>query len=306
MSKSNGKHLDGAVAYNRGRQYPKELWSQVQGRLGLPTDGIPGADTATAIATFQAARGLSADGKLGPGTLAALELAMPSFDRLCTFEGEDVLFFHGKLAVDADGAPNAYHGDDIGIDSLGNAGKPGSWWALVCDDNGHPCSQTASDPFPGYYISTTALCDMRYSERDPRRYVDATKIPYIVLPKNLKELHPSGAKVKKGDLAAVTLAKNPEKVVFAIYADVGPAWGPNHEPGEGSIALAQALGHDPYVNGRVKRGMAGGVFYVVFPGSGSGKPLTAAEIAGRGKEVFATWGGRDKLAKAIKHAPGVG
>ena len=44
-------------------------------------------------------------------------------------------------AVDADGAPNAYHPDDIGLDALANAGYPHTnWWkdVLVPDPLIHP------------------------------------------------------------------------------------------------------------------------------------------------------------------------
>ena len=302
MKASMDETLRSALAYNRGRHYPAEVWTAAQRRLGLPADGVPGPATAAAVAAFQTRHGLKADGKVGPGTLAALGLGLPELDRIHVLPGEDVLFLHGKLAVDADGAPGAYHPDDIGIDSLRNAGKPGNWWALACDQDGTPYRQTQDDPCPGYYVSTTALCDARYQARDPRRYVDATRIPYIVLPRNLAELHPVGARVAKGDLAAVTLTAQPSRPVFAIYADVGPAWGPGHEPGEGSVALAQALGHDPYVDGRVKRGIASGVFYVLFPGSGQRAPLPAEEIARRGQQAFDAWGGADKLARAMAHA----
>lgn len=302
MKTSINEELRLAIAYNRDRRYPASTWVAVQQRLGLEADGEPGPATTQAVAAFQAQHGLRADGKVGPGTLGALGVDLPERGRIHALPGEDVLFFHGKLAVDADGAPGAYHPDDSGIDSLRNAGKPGNWWALACDEAGTPYRQAQGDPCPGYYVSTTALCDARFEARDPRRYVDATRIPYIVLPRNLAELHPAGARVAKGDLAAVTLIGQPSRLVFAIYADVGPAWDPQHEPGEGSVALAQALGHDPYVDGRVKRSIPSGVFYVVFPGSGQRAPLPAEEIARRGQRAFDAWGGADKLARAMAHA----
>jgi hypothetical protein len=302
MSDTDETILKAAVTYNGARSYSRDVWVRVQERLGVTADGVPGLATARAVAAFQASRRLPADGKLGPHTLAELGVALPASGRIHGFPGESAFFFHGKLAVDADGAPNAYHENDTGIDQLRHAGKPGRWWALACDARGEPYKQGAGDPCPGYYVSTTALCDARFEERDPRRYVDATQIPYIVLPRNLGELHPPATETCKGDLAVVTLVDRPERPVFAIYADVGPAWGPGHEPGEGSVALAQALGHDPYVDGRVKCGIPSGVFYVVFPGSGQRAPLPAEEIARRGRQAFDAWGGADKLARAMAHA----
>src|SRR5262252_6322375 len=70
-------------------------------------------------------------------------------------------FYKAGLNVDADGSPHAYHPDGIsGLDYLGNAGRPGHWWALVTDDgkpSGNPIIQTANDPAPGFYVSTTSL-----------------------------------------------------------------------------------------------------------------------------------------------------
>ena len=79
---------------------------------------------------------------------------------------------------------------------------------------------------------------------DPRRYGDATKVPYLVLGNNLKDLI-AVLERRKGDLTAVFRVSDASHIVFAIFADVGPRWGIGHVPGEGSIALAQALGHEP-------------------------------------------------------------
>jgi len=36
------------------------------------------------------------------------------------------------MSIDADGAPNAYHPDNIGLDDLKNAGYPNtSWWKNI-------------------------------------------------------------------------------------------------------------------------------------------------------------------------------
>ena len=82
----------------------------------------------------------------------------------------------------ADGAPNAYHPDNSGLDDLSNAGTPGRWEGLAKDADGEPIIQGPNDPFPGYYVSATALADRTKPVNDPTRYVDASKIPFIVLP----------------------------------------------------------------------------------------------------------------------------
>jgi peptidoglycan hydrolase-like protein with peptidoglycan-binding domain len=296
--KLSREQIDSAHRYNRSRAYPKSVWTQVQIRLGVPADGVPGPQTATAAAAFQSQDGMQVDGKIGASTLARLGIEVAAFDGIKRFPGESVFFYLGKLAVDADGAPNAYHPNDTGIDALGNAGRPGNWWGLATDKAGHPYVQGASDPYPGYYVSTTSLCARDYPAHDPRRYVDAAKVPYLVLPRNLKDLIDIGD-LRKGDLAAVVRVSAPDALVFAIYADVGPGWEAGHTPGEGSIALAQALGHDPFVGARVKRGIASGVFFVVFPGSGAGTPLSAQDIETRGRKAFADWGGAEALQRAM-------
>src|ERR1700722_12557082 len=68
-------------------------------------------------------------------------------------------FFVAGMAIDADGAPNAYNADGTGLDDLENAGHPGHWDGILADQLGNPLVQGASDPFPGFYISCTALFD---------------------------------------------------------------------------------------------------------------------------------------------------
>ena len=64
-------------------------------------------------------------------------------------------------------------------------------------------------------------------------YVDAAKIPFFVLTVALTR----GGKAKLGDLNMVIDAKT-GRASYAIFADTGP----NDKLGEGSIALANALG----------------------------------------------------------------
>ena len=173
-------------------------------------------------------------------------------------------FFETGMTIDADGAPNAYNPDDTGIDDLENAGEPGNWWALALDQHGAPYVQGPDDPFPGYYISTTALWDRTKNPTDPGRFVDASKIPYIVLPGAVSR--DMGARL--GDLALVINRRN-NKMSYAIFADMGPA------VGEGSIALAENLG----IASSARRGGARGeIVYVVFPGSGNGQARPVDEI----------------------------
>jgi hypothetical protein len=194
------------------------------------------------------------------------------------------------MAIDADGAPNAYHPSNTGLDDLKNAGypaKPGSRpWGIVTNNAGAPIVQGAGDPFPGYYVSPTSLGDSTRPATDPRRYVDSTRIPYIALPKALANKFG----VKLGNFAAVYNGKT-RRLSYAIFADIGPAG----KLGEGSIALAQALGHNPFVAGKIRKGIPGDVVYIVFPGSGNGKPRPIGEINSEAEKLFKEWGGITRI-----------
>jgi hypothetical protein len=111
--------------------------------------------------------------------------------------------------------------------------------------------------------------------------VDSEKIPYFVLPGGWF----SSKGIKLGDIAAV-IYKN--KVEYAIFADVGPA----HKIGEGSIALARSLGHEPIIGGIVKSGIDQDVIYIVFPGSGNGTPQDVSTIQSEGKRLLGALGGK--------------
>jgi hypothetical protein len=190
------------------------------------------------------------------------------------------LFFRGDLAVDADGSPRAYHptNDKLALDFKAN-GFP---FAMV-HVNGKPHIQGPDDPAPGFFVSMTSLEDTTKAVTDPRRYVNSEEIPYIVLPPVLK----GNGKAKLGDLAVV-INKKKGKSSFAIFADTGP----KTKLGEGSIALAAALDvkKNPKTGGPVVD-----LIYIVFPGSGNGKPRPLAEINSIGEARFAEFGGMEQV-----------
>jgi Fungal chitosanase of glycosyl hydrolase group 75 len=194
--------------------------------------------------------------------------------------GGPAFFFSSGMAIDADGAPNAYNADDTGLDYLFNAGRPGQWDGIVQDEDGNPFVQGPDDPFPGYYISCTALFDRTKRHDDPARFVDATQIPYVALPGDLAER--MGARL--GDIVLV-FSERTGKYSYAIFADIGAL-------GEGSIALAENLG----VGSDARRGGSrAGISYVVFPGSGDGRPKSVDEIDRRGIELAGQWGGAESM-----------
>jgi hypothetical protein len=149
-----------------------------------------------------------------------------------------------RMDVDVDGAPNAYgpRGKPT-LDILKNAHYQNradrKIVGYLTDERGRPILQGANDPFPGYYISQTAFADHEnQNERDPRRYVDARKINYVVRG-DLAEKRG----VRVGDFVAV-YSKRTQRSVFAIVGDTG-----NPTGDEGSLHLLQDLGY-PFHDGK--------------------------------------------------------
>jgi hypothetical protein len=205
--------------------------------------------------------------------------------------GDTAFFYEAGMTIDADGAPNAYHPDNIGLDDLSNAGSPGNWYGLAKNSDGEPLVQGPDDPFPGYYVSSTALADRTKPANDPTRYVDASKIPFIVLPGAMARQ--IGA--RPGDFAVVLNQRN-GRSSYAIFGDVGPP----DRIGEGSVALAENLGiRSDARNGGARRG----ILFLVFPGSGNGRPRTIEEINAESEKLLQAWGGSSQLAACVIQVP---
>ena len=152
------------------------------------------------------------------------------------------------VAIDADGAPDAYgpprtardlHGS--GRDSLTSAGFPSAAHDIIDDDWRNVLVQDLSngeEPFlkkDGYYISKTSLFnESATSDASEGKYVDAARVSYIVMP----QLWLDRFGMQLGDLCLLWRSHARKKVV-AIVADTCPV----DEPlGEISIAAATALG----------------------------------------------------------------
>jgi hypothetical protein len=195
------------------------------------------------------------------------------------------LLFRAGMYVDADGAPNAYGPHNLGLDFIANAKSGGRLVSVALRADGQPVIQR-SGRFKGFYVSTTSLRNASGSPTAPGTYVDARKIPYFVLPPEF--IRQFG--VALGDLAMVTNLKN-GRSAFAIFADVGPTG----KIGEGSVALARALGLDD--NPRSGGTGAPSIAYLVFPrsGLGPGRLRTAKQIRASASKVFQQWGGAKRL-----------
>jgi hypothetical protein len=165
-------------------------------------------------------------------TRAQMSTSHPSFEVLTR-----------RMDVDVDGAPNAYGPPgkpalDILINAHYLERADQKVVGYLLDDKQQPILQGPSDPFPGYYISQTAFADIANpNERDPRGYVDARKINYVVRGNEAKRRG-----VKVGDFVAV-YSKRTHKAVFAIVGDTG-----NPTGDEGSLHLLQELGY-PFHDG---------------------------------------------------------
>jgi len=231
-------------------------------------------------------------------------------------------FFVSGLAIDADGAPNAYAPLSLAgatpLDELKHAcshpshPERGSCWGIYKNHDGTVPTQTLGaikipippvgktprppisfpvpaldDPYPGYFISTTSLVDSSVPEEPakPKRYVDATVIPYIALQGPGDKPGPFGITgLRIGDLAMV-INGDTGKYSFAIYAD----W--KSGVGEGSVALAKALGlNSSAANG----GADDDILTIVFPGSGAGQGTipSVGSIAISGLKQLTDWGAR--------------
>ena len=202
-----------------------------------------------------------------------------------------VLYRLPIMAIDLDGAPNAYHpptpghphgkGPGLGLEDLRNASKnlddgPNAVWVgIVTDVNGRPVIQKEG-MFSGFYVSKTSLEDTRFAREDQRRYIDATKIPYVVLNPIVRQK----AGIDVGDLAVIVLSPANPKVAYGIVADIGPRRG----LGECSKALAASIG--------IPLGIEqADILYIFFPTPGRRKARSAVQIRAETETLFAAWGG---------------
>lgn len=210
----------------------------------VPRDASPGVILYLAL-VYQSVRRFKGTALVAAiiGSLAVAQAPQPaprapsghtSFERLAE-----------RMDVDVDGAPNAYGPPGShALDSLKHAHyrgwKDGEIVGYLTEDDAPdtPVKQGARDPFPGLYISQTAFTDpARTEERDVSRYVDATRINYIVMGETARRHG-----VQLGDFVAVYSRKT-GRSAFGIVGDDG-----NPSGDEGSLHLLQALGY-PFHDG---------------------------------------------------------
>ena len=247
-------------------------------------------------------------------------------------QGEAVLFTSRVLNVDADGAPNSYMLDGSGLSYTcdgvlaiedGRRVTPGSdpaGWQKKCatawaqarssgdygavdifgflkGSDGRPVVQGEGDPLPGEaFVSTTSVAIPGAPDATQRRYVDATRIPYIVLPSSFVQRHG----VKPGSLAVVYRPLTGAHA-FGVYGDGGGL-------GEASVKLHEALGSQPVrrIKGtaRAKFRIEDPVLTAVFPARVAA-PVADADawvqaIEQEGAAALAAFGGVERLAECAR------
>lgn len=211
--------------------------------------------------------------------------------KIWSVEGEPASFiFKAGLMVDCDGNPLAYGPNNTGIDYTANggddkSGKPDAWWGGPVDSSNKPIVQKIYEPCPGFYVSGTSLINPAYPEDCQYRYMDASAIPFIVLPGG----HTNGA--KGGDVCLCFNEKTGDNC-YGVFADVGPG----SKIGEASMRMAQALSidEDPKTGGTESKIIT----YLVFPGSvGAWKPPNVWwDVA---NTLTQSWGGLKRLQELL-------
>lgn len=240
--------------------------------------------------------------------------------------------FVSHMEVDTDGAPDAYHPENIGTTNICNAlsvapesgscklavwkancladyfeakknnfdrGPHICFFALITNE-GKPAIQGPSDPKPGFFVSTTALQNRGYDSASPLAQINANEIPYVVLPAGLAR---KIGNVHLGDVA-IMYRKSTDLLSYGLVADVGP----RDKLGEGSVALHKNLGNDPFaLKSGIRRATRGisrrDVAYLIFPGSGvTLTEFTAHNIDVKGTELLSLFGGKEKLKDCAKQA----
>jgi len=187
-----------------------------------------------------------------------------------------------SMKIDVDGAPNAYGPKnkatlDYELNAHEGASAAGKIVGYITKDDGRtPEVQGPNDPCPGYYISTSGFFDRNNSNAlDPNRYLDASRINYVVLATVARNRG-----VSLGDLVAV-YSKKTKMSVFGLVGDAG-----NSSGAEGSLALLQALGY-PFKDGKIGEVKEKEIVVRYFPNSNPNQRFysTQSEIDERARSL---------------------
>ena len=236
------------------------------------------------------------------------------------------------LAVDADGAPDSYlvngrglsytcdgvfaivdgvvhtqkndklHWQDLCTQHWNEARATGRYAGVKIvgfetDAQGRPVVQAKGDPLPdAAFVTITRLTIPGTPAGAQRHYVDASEIPYVVLPPAYAASH----HLKPADLVAV-YRPSTGRVAYGVYGDCCAL-------GEASVRLHVDLGADPIVampdgTRRAKRGIGDRVVFVALTGAHTTPTLDAqawrAEIKTKGEVALKALGGVDAIKACV-------
>jgi hypothetical protein len=148
-------------------------------------------------------------------------------------KANNLLSWKSGASINADGGvnPATYRPDNTGADDLKNARDGRGGWCGVVVVNGKPFR--AAD---GSYVSTTAYQRAEFTVCDPRRYLDANRVPFITVTKAMQDAVPGTVMGCRVILRYQPRGK-PLVTCVAMVGDeaIGHA-------GEISVAAARALG----------------------------------------------------------------
>lgn len=166
---------------------------------------------------------------------------------------------HGAYAKDQGGTSN------IDICDLSNAVFFKADMDIDCDGKQTAVCNKHAD---ASYQSSTAAVDSH------GKALDASVLPYIVVPGASSRWSYKNSGIKMGSVAAVIYNG---KIEYGVVGDVGP----QAIVGEASYAMAKRLGINPNPS---SGGVASGVTYVIFKGAGPSKLEDHAAAAKLGAE----------------------
>jgi peptidoglycan hydrolase-like protein with peptidoglycan-binding domain len=203
-------------------------------------------------------------------------------------------FFQANMAIDVDGSPRAYAPRDDkpdALDKVANADVEGGSTTYIQGERNTKTGRSGEGPNEGYYVSATSL-RFNYEEiYKTTNFLDAEKIPYIVLPKHILS-------AGLGDLAYVIDLRS-FRATHAIWGDCGG----HLICGEASICVARNLQLERL---NAQNGEDESVFvYIVFPGTRVNPDeepphWTEDRIKEEANRHFVDWGGLDQVKALYK------
>jgi hypothetical protein len=152
--------------------------------------------------------------------------------------------YQGEMTSCADGCPRAYGPSGCKpapYDYEGNAGYPGNWWGITCDSNGNPYIQQkgnkAKHPYPSLYVSCTAYGYPEYHDDDCRKWIDAEKVMFSVIPSSVRMAVPP----KFMGCRATILDRKNDREITCVCCEIGPST----HMGEASMKACAAFDLNP-------------------------------------------------------------